>query len=204
METEIERRSFAKIATEINVYISEFQKIVKSKPLVTLAEHAETIANVQKIETDLVQKIGELKGAVDKAGDAKVTAILEKIAPIVEALESAKTAISDADIPGAAKGIKGSVKVLGEAKAGLEETMGTAARASFYEKLSWGAIGFTIAFVGCIAFSFFAPKQRDALTFIKGSSYSDIQGKEQYLAFPKSIFSIDESEKAIFVFRVQD
>lgn len=205
METEIERKSFAKIATEINVYISEFQKIIKSKPLVTLAEHAEAIANVQKIETDLVQKIGELKGAVDKAGDAKVTAILEKLAPIVEALESAKTAISDADIPGAAKGIKGSVEALRTAKAGLEETMGTAARASFFEKFSWGLMGFAIAFVGCVVFSFFAPtKQKDAITFIKGANYSDVQGKEQYMTFPKSIFSFDESEKAFFVFRVKD
>lgn len=201
---DIERKSLDQYLIEMNVLISSFREITKSKPLITLAEHAETIANVQRIETDLVQKIGELKGAVDKAGDAKVTAILEKINPIVEALESAKTAISDADIPGAAKGIKGSEKVLGEAKAGLEETMGTAARASFFEKFSWGLMGFAIAFVGCIAFSFFSPKQRDALTFIKGSSYSDIQGKEQYLAFPKSIFSFDESEKAIFVFRVQD
>lgn len=205
METEIERRSFAKIATEINVYISEFQKIVKSKPLVTLAEHAEAIANIQKLEVDLVAKIDALKGAIDQASEAKIAAIFAKIDPIVEALDAAKTAISEADIAGAAKGIKGSVKALGEAKAGLEETMGTAARASFYEKLSWGAIGFTIAFVGCIAFSFFAPtKQKDAITFIKGAGYSDIQGKEQYMTFPKSIFSFDESEKAIFVFRVKD
>ena len=204
METEIERKSFAKIATEINVYISEFQKIVKSKPLVTLAEHAEAIASVQKIETDLVQKIGELKGAVDKAGDAKVTAILAKIDPIVEALESAKTAIFDADIPGAAKEIKGSVGALRTAKAGLEETLGTAARASFFEKFSWGLMGFAIAFVGCIAFSFFSPKQKDALTFINGASYSDIQGKEQYLAFPKSIFVFNETDKALFVYRARD
>jgi hypothetical protein len=202
---DIERKSLDQYLVEINVLITAFRKMTEAKPLITLAQHAETIANVQKIETDLVQKIDELKGAVDKAGDAKVTAILEKIDPIVEALESAKTAISDADIPGAAKGIKGSVKALGEAKAGLEETMGTAARATFYEKLSWGVIGFTIAFVGCIAFSFFAPtKQKDAITFIKGANYSDVQGKEQYLTFPKSIFSFDESEKAFFVFRVQD
>lgn len=201
---DIERKSLDQYLIEMNVLISSFREITKSKPLVTLAEHAETIANVQKIETDLVAKINELKGAVDKAGDAKVTAILDKINPIVEALESAKTAISEVDIAGAAKGIKGSVEALGEAKAGLEETMGTAARASFYEKLSWGAIGFTIAFVGCIAFSFLYPKQKDALTFIRGANYSDVQGKEQYLTFPKSIFSFDESEKAIFVFRVQD
>lgn len=202
---DIERKSLDQYLIEMNVLISSFREITKSKPLITLAEHAETIANIQKIETDLAVKIDALKGAIDQASEAKIAATFAKIDPIVEALDAAKTAISEADIPGAAKGIKGSVKVLGEAKAGLEETMGTAARASFFEKFSWGLMGFAIAFVGCVVFSFFAPtKQRDALTFIKGANYSDIQGKEQYLAFPKSIFSIDESEKAIFVFRVQD
>lgn len=202
---DIERKSLDQYMVEINVLITAFRKMTEAKPLITLAQHAEAIANVQKIETDLVQKINELKGAVDKAGDTKVTAILEKIDPILEALESSKNAISEADIPGAVKGIKGSVVALRTAKAELEGTMGTAARASFYEKFSWGLMGFAIAFVGCIAFSFFAPtKQKDAITFIKGANYSDVQGKEQYMTFPKSIFSFDESEKAIFVFRVKD
>lgn len=201
---DIERKSLDQYMVEINVLITAFRKMTEAKPLITLAQHAEAIANVQKIETDLVQKINELKGAVDKAGDAKVTAILEKIDPILEALESSKNAISEADIPGAAKGIKGSVVALRTAKAELEGTMGTAARASFYEKFSWGLMGFAIAFVGCIAFSFLYPKQKDAISFIRGANYSDVQGKEQYMTFPKSIFSFDESEKAIFVFRVQD
>lgn len=201
---DIERKSLDQYLIEMNVLISSFREITKSKPLITLAEHAETIANIQKIETDLAVKIDALKGAIDQASEAKIAATFAKIDPILEALESSKTAISEADIAGAAKGIKGSVKALGEVKAGLEETMGTAARASFYEKFSWGLIGFAIAFVGCIAFSFFSPKQKDAITFIKGANYSDVQGKEQYMTFPKSIFSFDESEKAIFVFRVQD
>lgn len=202
---DIERKSLDQYLVELNVLLTAFRKMTEAKPLITLAQHAEAIANVQKIETDLGAKIDALKGAIDKAGDAKVTAILEKINPIVEALEASKTAIADADIPGAAKGIKGSVVTLRTAKAELEGTMGTAARASFYEKLSWGLMGFAIAFVGCVVFSFFAPtKQKDAITFIKGANYSDVQGKEQYLTFPKSIFSFDESEKAIFVFRVKD
>lgn len=201
---DIERKSLDQYLVELNVLLTAFRKMTEAKPLITLAQHAEAIANVQKIETDLVQKIGELKGAVDKAGDAKVTAILDKINPIVEALESAKTAISDADIPGAAKGIKGSVDALQTAKAGLEETMGTAARASFFEKFSWGLMGFAIAFVGCIAFSFLTPKSKDAISFISGASYSDTQGKEQYLAFPKRIFVFNETDKALFVYRAQD
>ena len=201
---DIERKSLDQYIIEFNAIFSSFRKIIESKPLITLSQHAEAIANIQKLEVDFVAKIDALKGAIDQAGDAKVTAILEKIAPIVEALESAKTAISDADIPGAAKGIKGSVKALGEAKAGLEETMGTAARASFFEKFSWGLMGFAIAFVGCIVFSFLTPKSKDAISFISGASYSDIQGKEQYLAFPKRIFVFNETDKALFVYRAQD
>lgn len=201
---DIERKSLDQYLIEMNVLISSFREITKSKPLITLAEHAETIANIQKIETDLAVKIDALKGAIDQASEAKIAATFAKIDPIVEALDAAKTAISEADIAGAAKGIKGSVVSLRTAKAELEGTMGTAARASFYEKFSWGLMGFAIAFVGCIAFSFLYPKQKDAITFIKGANYSDIQGQEQYLAFPKSIFSFDESEKAFFVFRVKD
>lgn len=202
---DIERKSLDQYLVEINVLITAFRKMTEAKPLITLAQHAEAIANVQRIEADLVAKINELKGAVDKAGEAKVTAIHEKIDPILEALESSKTAISEADIPGAAKEIKGCVVALKTAKAGLSETMETATRANFYEKLSWGAVGFAIAFVGCVAFSlFFSPKQKDAITFIKGASYSDVQGQEQYLTFPKSIFAFDESEKAIFVYRARD
>lgn len=201
---DIERKSLDQYLIEMNVLISSFREITKSKPLITLAEHAETIANIQKIETDLAVKIDALKGAIDQASEAKIAATFAKIDPIVEALDAAKTAISEADIPGAAKGIKGSVVTLRTAKAELEGTMGTAARATFYEKLSWGLMGFAIAFVGCIAFSFLYPKQKDAISFISGANYSDVQGKEQYLAFPKSIFSFDESEKAFFVFRVKD
>ena len=201
---DIERKSLDQYLIEMNVLISSFREITKSKPLITLAEHAETIANIQKIETDLAVKIDALKGAIDQASEAKIAATFAKIDPIVEALDAAKTAISEADIPGAAKGIKGSVVVLRTAKAELEGTMGTAARSTFYEKLSWGLMGFAIAFVGCIAFSFLYPKQKDAISFISGANYSDVQGKEQYLTFPKSIFSFDESEKAFFVFRVKD
>lgn len=201
---DIERKSLDQYLIEMNVLISSFREITKSKPLITLAEHAETIANIQKIETDLAVKIDALKGAIDQASEAKIAATFAKIDPIVEALDAAKTAISEADIAGAAKGIKGSVETLRTAKAELEGTMGTAARASFYEKFSWGLMGFAIAFVGCIAFSFLYPKQKDAISFISGANYSDVQGKEQYLTFPKSIFSFDESEKAFFVFRVKD
>ena len=130
-----------------------------------------------------------------------MTAILEKINPIVEALEASKTAIAEADIPGAAKEIKGCVESLKQVKAGLGETMETAARASCLEKFSWGLMGFAIAFVGYAAFSVFAPKPKDAISFISGASYSDIQGKEQYIAFPKSIFISDETDKALFVYR---
>lgn len=201
---DIERKSLDQYLIEMNVLISSFREITKSKPLITLAEHAETIANIQKIETDLAVKIDALKGAIDQASEAKIAATFAKIDPIVEALDAAKTAISEADIPGAAKGIKGSVVELRTTKAELEGTMGTAARASFFEKFSWGLMGFAIAFVGCIAFSFLYPKQKDAISFISGANYSDVQGKEQYLTFPKSIFSFDESEKAFFVFRVKD
>ena len=202
---DIERKSLDQYLIEMNVLISSFREITKSKPLITLAEHAETIGNIQKIETDLAVKIDALKGAIDQASEAKIAATFAKIDPIVEALDAAKTAISEADIAGAAKRIKGSVVSLRTAKAELEGTMGTAARASFYEKLSWGLVGFAIAFVGCVVFSFFAPtKQKDAISFIKGANYSDVQGREQYMTFPKSIFSSDESEKAFFVFRVKD